>query len=162
MSRAAQQIGCDRRTLARERARCQGEYCPESAERHRGSKRSGRTAYKLRGALKKRLEELIADELSPEQALGRMALEGHPTVSVSTAYRLIYANAADGGTLYAHTRLGRRSPKNGQNSPLFAGYCATGAPLASVPPSSTSSGAPVTLRLTPSSAPRAKGRWSPS
>lgn len=86
MSHAALQIGCDRRTLARERARCQGNYDPEWAEEHRTQARSKLRTYKLDGLLKGRLVHLLTSEFSPEQAVERMKLEGQPTVSVSTAY----------------------------------------------------------------------------
>jgi IS30 family transposase len=133
LSRTAEQLSLDRRTLARERVRCPGEYDPEQAQRHRHQARSERGAYKLRGLLKARLEHLLANEFSPEQAVGRMALEGAPTVSASTAYRHIYADALDGGQLYTHTRSGRRKPRKRLGKPTLRGILRGRRPLSERP-----------------------------
>lgn len=135
MSHAALQIGCDRRTLARERARCQGNYDPDLAEKHRRAARSRLRPYKLDGLLKQRLEDLLASELSPEQAVGRMKLEGLPTVSFSTAYRLIYADASSGGTLYTHSRSGRRRPQKRPERPTIRGILRNRRPICERPAS---------------------------
>lgn len=121
LSRAAIQLRLDRRTLARERARCPGEYDPEQAQRHRSLARQARGAYKLHGQIKAQLEQYLSNEFSPEQAVGRMAAEGTATVSVSTAYRHVYADALAGGQLYTHMRMARPRPRPRPAKPSLRG-----------------------------------------
>jgi IS30 family transposase len=103
------------------------------AEKHRTQARSKLRTYKLDGLLKERLVHLLTSEFSPEQAVERMKLKGQPTVSVSTAYRLIYADASSGGTLYTHSRSGRRRPKKRPERPTIPGILRNRRPISERP-----------------------------
>lgn len=121
LSRAAPLVGADRRTLARERSRCPGTYAAEAAHSHAADRRAGRGPYRLKGPLRGRLEGLLRAGLSPEQAVGRMRLEGFETVSAATARRALYADAAAGGDLHTHSRRGRKAPKKRRKGPQTRG-----------------------------------------
>jgi len=133
LSRTAEQLSLDRRTLARERARCPGEYDPEQEQRHRSLARRACGAYKLHGQIKARLEHYLSNEFSPEQAVGRMALERTATVSVSTVYRHVYADAMAGGQLYMHMRLARPRPRPRSAKPTLRGILRGRRPLSERP-----------------------------
>ena len=54
--------------------------------------------------VRKEVVALIEQDWSPQQITGRMKLEGKPTVSHETIYRIIRKEKEQGGTLYKHTR----------------------------------------------------------
>jgi IS30 family transposase len=54
------------------------------------------------------IERLLREDLSPEQIVGRLRLEGTPVMSHETIYLHIWADKAHGGTLWRHLRGARK------------------------------------------------------
>lgn len=59
---------------------------------------------KLLPYLKKKIVEMLQDDLSPQQIEGRLRLENKEFVSHETIYKIIREDKLNGGTLYKHTR----------------------------------------------------------
>lgn len=51
-----------------------------------------------------RVESMIRKDLSPEQVVGRLSLEGEQVMSHETIYKWIWQDKTDGGTLWRHLR----------------------------------------------------------
>lgn len=54
------------------------------------------------------VEAKIRQDLSPEQVVGRMRMEGHPVMSHETIYKWIWMDMKRGGTLWEHLRGARK------------------------------------------------------
>jgi IS30 family transposase len=91
--------------------------CQKASGRQKRSKRNMRygTADFIRVA------RMIRNELSPEQAVGRLQLEGSPVMSHETVYKWIWLDKEAGGTLWQHLRGARK-----QRRKRYAAYDSRG------------------------------------
>lgn len=74
--------------------------CQKASGRQKRSKRNMR----YRPPTFRRVERLIRKGLSPEQAIGRLKLQGTPTMSHETVYKWIWKDKLKGGGLWRHLR----------------------------------------------------------
>lgn len=71
---------------------------------------------KMTSELRAKVESLIRRGWSPEQAAGRLRLEGVVSVSAKWIYRYVWADRKAGGTLYRHLRRrGKKPNRRGKN-----------------------------------------------
>lgn len=76
-----------------------------------GKSRSGSIIKKMKGELKRKVEDLIKKDLSPEQVSGRLKLEKAESISTGCIYQMIWREKAKGGDLYKHLRHSRKRYK---------------------------------------------------
>ena len=104
----AETIGKDKSVISRElkrNANGKGKYSFEYAQdmadirKERMQKRR-----RLHPWLEKKIIELILQDWSPQQIVGRLKLENKEYVSHETIYKIIRKDKANGGFLYKHTR----------------------------------------------------------
>jgi IS30 family transposase len=104
----AEAIGKDKSVISRElrrNANNKGQYFFEYAQdlatlRKERMKRRR----KLHPLLKQKIIDLILQDWSPQQIVGRLKHEKKESVSHETIYKIIRKDKANGGTLYKHTR----------------------------------------------------------
>ncbi|MBU3071771.1 IS30 family transposase [Aestuariicella sp. G3-2] len=104
----AEQLGRSPSTISRELKRNKGlrGYRPAQAQRLSDNRRaSAHKAIKVTDEVKVWIEQLIRQELSPQQVVDY--LERHKNLSLhhETIYQLVYADKAEGGDLYTHLRV---------------------------------------------------------
>jgi IS30 family transposase len=108
---------CISKELRRNKDERSGEYRAELAEkkckeRHRLKPKKKR----LTEALKRSVDLLLKEKLSPEQICGRLKLEKKDWVSHETIYTYIWQDKKSKGTLYRHLRSkGKKYCKRGQD-----------------------------------------------
>jgi IS30 family transposase len=73
---------------------------------------------KLHPLLEKKIIDLILQDWSPQQIVGRLKLEGKDVVSHETIYKIIRDDKENGGTLYKHTRHQLKHKKRPVNKPI--------------------------------------------
>jgi IS30 family transposase len=73
---------------------------------------------KLHPLLEKKIINLILQDWSPQQIVGRLSLEEKEVVSHETIYKIIRDDKANGGTLYKHTRHQLKHKKRPVNKPI--------------------------------------------
>jgi IS30 family transposase len=104
----AETIGKDKSVVSRELKRNRNEkgkyffeYAQDMADMRKERMKKPR---KLHPRLKKKIIDLILQDWSPQQIVGRFKLENQEFVSHETIYKIIRQDKAEGGTLYKHTR----------------------------------------------------------
>lgn len=107
MNKIAKALGRSQPTLSRELARNTGkrgyrhkQACRMAKERHQTKPK----AIKLTPDIKRRINNDILEDWSPEQVVGRLEKEGISKLHHETVYQYIYADKAAGGALYKHLR----------------------------------------------------------
>ena len=96
-------LGRSASSISREIKRNKGlkGYRPKQAQRlmlHRRTMAS--KSIKITGVVKGWIEDLLFQDLTPEQIAGRLALEGKIQLHHESIYRYIYQDKANGGHLY--------------------------------------------------------------
>ena len=112
----ARQIGVHRSVLTREFKRntlSRSLYDGKRAHQlYIASKQQvGAIKKKMKGSLKDEIEQMIKDDLSPEQITGRLNNQKKHSASHSTIYKLIWEDKANGGKLYKHLRNSGKKKK---------------------------------------------------
>lgn len=103
----AEKVGVDKSTISREFRRNKGRrgWRPKQAQSLRDERRlaciNGKCFSQEDWA---EVERLIREDLSPEQAADRLALEGRLQISHEAIYRHVYADKREGGDLHQHLR----------------------------------------------------------
>jgi len=103
----AKKIGVDKSTISREFKRNEGKrgWRPKQAQSFRDERRQACTNGKCFSSDEwAEVERLIREDLSPEQAANRLALEGCLQISHEIIYQHIYADKRNGGELHQHLR----------------------------------------------------------
>ena len=102
----AEIIGRDPGTISRELRRNRGlkGYRPQQAHNLALARRREKPQPRLGEEIWQRVEELIRDEWSPEQVVGRLEMEQGVSISHEWIYQYIYADKHSGGDLYRSLR----------------------------------------------------------
>jgi IS30 family transposase len=99
-------IGCHKSSISRELKRNRtpsgywGSYAQASARQRRHQSHQPRISAKTWQTV----EQLLAEDWSPQQITGRLRLERQPSVSPERIYLYIYADKRRGGSLHRHLR----------------------------------------------------------
>ena len=104
----ADMLGRHPATISREFRRNIGLRGYRPAQAHRLTQRRRREAYKahkMTGQVKHWIEQLLRQELSPQQVVDYLAKHKKISLHHETIYQLIYADKAMGGELYTHLRV---------------------------------------------------------
>lgn len=104
----AEQMSRNAATICRELKRNSGQrgYRPKQAQEFSENRRSqAQKAVKITTVVRAAIECLLRQELSPQQVVGYLKRERKLSLHHETVYRLIYADKAAGGDLYAHLRV---------------------------------------------------------
>jgi len=115
----AEAIGKNKSVISRELKRnCDmrsGKYNFDLAQRkYEKRKQEKSNSQTFTPVIKQTIDELISLDLSPEQIVGRLKLEGKPTVSHERIYQYLWNDKKEGGLLYLHLRRkGRKYRKRG-------------------------------------------------
>jgi len=117
----AETIGKHKSVISRElkrNANSKGRYSFEYAQ-DMANLRKERTQKrrKLHPWLEKKIIDLIIQDWSPQQIVGRLKLEKQEVVSHETIYKIIRQDRANGGILYKHTRHKLKYRKRPMNKP---------------------------------------------
>ncbi len=93
-------------TIGRELRRNQGlrGYRPKQAHALALARRGNKASTRLGGEIWQQIEALIRQEWSPEQIVGRLAMERGVLISHEWIYQFIYADKRSGGDLYRRLR----------------------------------------------------------
>lgn len=105
------------RELKRNKDLRNGEYKPYLAQ-NKYEQRQGKKNKHIRFTedIKHDVEELVKEDLSPEQVVGTLEKRGAPSVSIERIYQHIWSDKKQGGTLYSHLRRhGRHYRKRGSS-----------------------------------------------
>ncbi|CAM3775729.1 IS30 family transposase [Xenorhabdus thuongxuanensis] len=86
------------------------KYCPKQAQLKALERRhSSEKAVKVTPEITRWIKQLIWQDLSPEQAVGYLKREKKISLHHETVYRLIYTDKINGGNLWQHLRIARKS-----------------------------------------------------
>ena len=109
----ADQIGVSKSTISREFKRNTGlrGYRPKQAHRLACSRQARIRRTRISDVIWTRIEEMICEELSPEQITGHLKDIGEPSVSPEWIYQQIYADKRNGGDLHTHLRCQKQRRK---------------------------------------------------
>lgn len=103
----AKALEVNKSTISREIRRNQfgGEYRPYKASQLASERqRMGHVHRKFGKEVWQKIDEMIREDLSPEQVSGRLKLEGNTAPSVETIYQHVWRNKGLGGDLFVHLR----------------------------------------------------------
>lgn len=103
----ADEVGVNKSTISRELKRNKGQrgWRPKQAQELRDGRRQACTnAKRFTRDDWEGVESLIRQDMSPDQAAERLALEGGLQISHETIYQHIYADKRGGGKLWQHLR----------------------------------------------------------
>ncbi len=106
-SQIAGEVGVDKSTISRELRRNKGQrgWRPKQAQELRDERRRDCTnAKRFTQEDWNGVEALIQQDMSPDQAAERLALEGGLRISHETIYQRIYTDKRGGGKLWQHLR----------------------------------------------------------
>ncbi|CDG86625.1 IS30 family transposase [Xenorhabdus bovienii] len=98
-------------TISRELKRNQAvqKYCPQQAQLKASERRhSALKAVKVTPEITKWINQLIWQDLSPEQTVGYLKREMRISLHHETIYRLIYKDKINGGDLWQHLRIAKK------------------------------------------------------
>ena len=104
----AEQLGRNPSTICRELKRNQGMrgYRPAQAQRLSDHRRTeAHKSIKVTDAVRQWIEQLLRQDLSPQQVVDYLKREKGVLLHHETVYQLIYADKAEGGDLYKHLRV---------------------------------------------------------
>ena len=103
----ANEVGVDKSTISRELRRNRGQrgWRPKQAQELRDERRKG-CSHAKRFSLEdwNKVDRLIRQDMSPEQASARLEREGELSISHETIYQHLYADKLAGGDLWQHLR----------------------------------------------------------
>ena len=93
-------------TISRELRRNRGlkGYRPQQAHQLALVRRADKAQSRISGQVWEQVEELIHEEWSPEQIVGRIAMEQGVSISHEWIYQYVYADKRSGGELYRYLR----------------------------------------------------------
>jgi len=113
-SEIARELGVHRSSITRELRLCKTKYCAESAQRIslKNLKKRSEANRKIKGSLKRQIDQLILSDWSPEQAEQTIFEETYKQISLRTIYRYIERDALEGGKLKKHLRILRKQRKD--------------------------------------------------
>ncbi len=96
----------DKSTISRELRRNRGQkgYRPKQAHKLALGRRYDKAQVRIDRQVWQQVEALIRDEWSPEQIVGRIAMEQGISISHEWIYQYIYADQRSGGDLYRYLR----------------------------------------------------------
>lgn len=99
-------LGRDKSTISRELRRNQGlkGYRPQQAHNLALVRRHSKAQPRIGEQVWHQVETLIREEWSPEQIVGRVAMEQRVSISHEWIYQYIYADQRSGGDLYRYLR----------------------------------------------------------
>jgi len=102
----AELLGRDKSTISRELRRNRGlrGYRPDQAHNLALMRRVDKAQPRLGKEIWQQVEVLIREEWSPEQIVGRVAMEQGVSISHEWIYQYIYADKHSGGNLYRYLR----------------------------------------------------------
>jgi IS30 family transposase len=105
-SEIAEIIGRDPGTISRELRRNRGlkGYRPQQAHNLALARRCDKAQPRIGNQVWQQVEVLIREEWSPEQVVGRVAMEQGVSISHEWIYQYIYADKHSGGDLYRYLR----------------------------------------------------------
>jgi len=99
-------LGRDKSTISRELRRNCGlkGYRPQQAHNLALARRKDKAQPRIGSEVWLQVEELICEEWSPKQIVGRIAMEQGVSISHEWIYQYIYADKRSGGDLYKYLR----------------------------------------------------------
>ncbi len=99
-------LGRDKSTISRELRRNRGlkGYRPRQAHKLALGRRYDKVQPRIDDSVWQQVEALIREEWSPEQIVGRIAMEQGGSISHEWIYQYIYADQRSGGNLYKYLR----------------------------------------------------------
>jgi IS30 family transposase len=102
----AEIVGRDPGTISRELRRNHGlrGYRPQQAHTLALARRYGKAQPRIHSQVWQQVDELIREEWSPEQIVGRIAKEQGVSISHEWIYQHVYADKRSGGDLYRYLR----------------------------------------------------------
>lgn len=105
-TRIAELLGRDKSTISRELRRNRGlkGYRPQQAHKLALERRHGKAQARIGEAIWHQVEALLRKEWSPEQIVGRIAMEQGVSISHEWIYQYVYADKRSGGDLYRYLR----------------------------------------------------------
>lgn len=109
----ARELGVHPATISRELRRGRGRrgYRPKQADELAAARKQKRYQARISGATWTLIESLLRQDWSPEQVSGWLLKEKRESVSHERIYQYIYADKAEGGTLFQHLRCRKRRRK---------------------------------------------------
>ena len=109
----ADQIGVNKSTISREFKRNTGlrGYRPKQAHRLACARQAQIQRSRISDATWTGIEEMVREDLSPEQITGHRKDIGEPSVSPEWIYQRIYADKLNGGDLHTHLRCQKQRRK---------------------------------------------------
>lgn len=109
----ARNLDVHKATISRELSRNLGGrgYRPTQADELAQARKRQRVRPRITAAQWAQVTALLRHQWSPEQISGRLALERQVRISHERIYQYIYADKAEGGTLYRHLRCQKQRRK---------------------------------------------------